>query len=61
MITKLKTYWFILNHILEITDGISSRIDSLELQILQLRIECMSLRGYVQVMKVQYPLKDEVK
>lgn len=27
MFKKLKTYWFILNHILEITDGISTRVD----------------------------------
>lgn len=27
---KLQTYWFILNHILEITDELSARVDALE-------------------------------
>lgn len=27
---KLQTYWFILNHVLEITDGLSGRLDALE-------------------------------
>lgn len=27
---KLQTYWFILNHILEITDALALRLDALE-------------------------------
>lgn len=41
MIKKLQTFWFVLNHILEITDGISTRLDIHERNIRQLSTQLL--------------------